>query len=79
MQYLAPASAANGSKRERRKGYRVCEVVSWDLRGGPMPALAQPAGDLPVDQAEHLRRISAWTDFVFTPVAQTLWSTEVPG
>ena len=44
-----------------------------------MPALAQPAGDLPVDQAEHLRRISAWTDFVFTPVAQTLWSTEVPG
>ena len=79
MQYLAPASAANGSKRERRKGYRVCEVVSWDLRGGPMPALAQLAGDLPVDQAEHLRPISAWNDFVFTPVAQTLWSTEVPG
>ena len=79
MQYLAPASAAGDGNRGTRKGYRVCEVVSWDLRGGPMPAFAQLADDLPDNQPELPHRVSAWNDFVFTPVAQTLWSTEVPG
>ena len=76
MQYLAPgADGAHG----RRKGYNVCEIVSWDMRGGPMPALAQAARDMPADPTAHGIRVSAWNDVVFTPVAQTLWSTEAPG
>ena len=64
-QYLAPASAAGDGNRGTRKGYRVCEVVSWDLRGGPMPAFAQLADDLPDNQPELPHRVSAWNDFVF--------------
>ena len=76
MQYLAPgADSAHGP----RKGYSVCEIVSWDMRGGPMPALAQAARDLPADLTARGHRVSAWNDVVFTPVAQTLWSTEAPG
>lgn len=76
MQYLAPgADSAHG----RRKGYSVCEIVSWDMRGGPMPALARAARDMPADPTAHGHRVSAWNDVVFTPVAQTLWSTEAPG
>ena len=75
MQYLAPgADSAYGG----RKGYSVCEIVSWDMRGGPMPALAQVARDMPSDPAAHGHRVSAWNDVVFTPVAQTLWSTRAP-
>ena len=76
MQYLAPAGdRAHGP----RKGYSVCEVVSWDMRGGPMPAFAQAARDLPAESPKQARRVSAWNDVVFTPVAQTLWSSEAPG
>ena len=75
MQYLAPgADSAHG----RRKGYSVCEIVSWDMRGGPMPALAQAARHVASDPAAHGHRVSAWNDVVFTPVAQTLWSTRAP-
>lgn len=74
MEYLAPPNA-NGPA----KGYNVSEVVSWDMRGGPMPALAQAARDMPPDPRAHAHRVSAWNDVVFTPVAQTLWSTQAPG
>ena len=74
MQYLAPATAP-----DRPKGYSVCEIVSWDVRGGPMPALAQAARDMPADPIAQAHRVSAWNDVVFTPVAQTLWSPEAPG
>ena len=76
MQYLAPAA---GSAQGRRKGYSVCEIVRWDMRGGPMPDLAQAARDKPAAPTEHAQRVSAWDDIVFTPVAQTLWSTQAPG
>ena len=90
MQYLAPGTE---SAHGRRKGYSVCEIVSWDMRGGPMPALAQAARDMPDATASRSprdfaarnlpmakrHRVSAWNDVVFTPVAQTLWSTEAPG
>ena len=76
MQYLAPATAARA--HGRTKGYRVCEIVSWDMRGGPMPALAQAARDMPADPTEQAHRVSAWNELVFTPVAQTLWSTQAP-
>ncbi len=77
MQYLAPATAdgTNG----QNKGYNVCEVVSWDMRGGPMPNLAQAARDMPPDPTEHPHRVSAWNDVVFTPVTQTVWSSQAPG
>ena len=90
MQYLAPgADSAHGP----RKGYSVCEIVSWDMRGGPMPALAQAARDMPDATASRSprdfaarnlpmakrHRVSAWNDVVFTPVAQSLWSSEAPG
>ena len=74
MEYLA-SPTANGPA----KGYNVSEVVSWDMRGGPMPALAQAARDMPPDPSAHAHRVSAWNDVVFTPVAQTLWSTQAPG
>ena len=90
MQYLAPGTE---SAHGRRKGYSVCEIVSWDMRGGPMPAFAQAARDMPDATASRSprdfaarnlpmakrHRVSAWNDVVFTPVAQTLWSTEAPG
>lgn len=77
MQYLAPAMA--DGEDSRAKGYHVCEIVSWDMRGGPMPTFAQAARDQPPDPSEHPHRVSAWNDVVFTPVAQTLWSAQAPG
>ena len=77
MQYLAPATATD--THGRRKGYSVCEIVGWDMRGGPMPALAQAARDMPADPKEQTHRVSAWNELVFTPVGQTLWSTQAPG
>lgn len=74
MEYLA-SPTANGPA----KGYNVSEVVSWNMRGGPMPTLAQAARDMPPDPSAHAHRVSAWNDVVFTPVAQTLWSTQAPG
>ena len=77
MQYLAPATADGADGQS--KGYNVCEVVSWDVRGGPMPNLAQAARDMPPDPTGHPHRVSAWNDVVFTPVAQTVWSPQAPG
>ena len=82
MEYLATLSVSpqppKAGKGDRRKGYGVCEVFGWELGGGPMPEFAQLARSMPTQEADTPRRLSAWNDLIFTPVAQTLWSSEAP-
>ena len=83
MEYLhspAPvgnASAANRTTDDHDRGYHVCEILAWDVRGGPLPKyedVAQRMGNEPDPDHE----ISAWDNQVVTPLAQTLFSPNAP-
>ena len=85
MEYLgAPvsqpdASSAPGqSRRSSDRGYQVCEIFGWDIDGGPMPGLP----DAITEQASATggdEDLSAWNNFVLTPLAQALFSANAPG
>ena len=82
MEYLATPTVAGVPSADaastERKGYGVCEIVSWNLGGGPLPSYAELARSTPAEDQGAMRRVSAWNDLVFCPVAQTLWSAEAP-
>ena len=85
MQYLATptvsAALPQNASREGTgaRGYDVCEIVAWDLGGGPMPGRDELARAMPPEQSGSAPRLSAWNDLTLYPVAQTLWSAEAPG
>lgn len=83
MEYLNSPSLVsepagnNRPETDTNRGYHVCEIFGWDVRGGPVPKyeyLARQMATEPDD--EHV--VSAWDNQVVTPLAQTLFSPNAP-
>ena len=71
------ASVANRTTDDHDRGYHVCEILAWDVRGGPLPQyedVARRMGNEPDPDHE----ISAWDNQVVTPLAQTFFSPNAP-
>lgn len=84
MEYLnspSPPSAGpsntDGSEPDASHGYHVCEILGWDVHGGPLPQYEDLARQM-ASEVDHAEEISAWYNQVVTPLAQTLYSPSAP-
>ena len=78
MEYLnSPSGTGKASVDGPGRSYHVCEILGWDIQGGPVPQYEDLARRLG-SESDPEQAISAWDNQVVTPLAQTLFSPNAP-